>query len=102
MTLLDKHTTYIQQLCSKHKVIRLYAFGSVLTNQFNQESDVDFLVDFEPLELSLYADNYFSLKFALEEALHRSIDLLEEKALKNPFFKKVIENQRQLIYGHND
>ena len=102
MLLIDQHTKDIRQLCSKHKVRHLYAFGSVLANQFKQDSDVDFLVDFEPLDLTQYADNYFNLKFALEDMLDRPVDLLEEKAIKNPFFKKAIENKRLLIYGHRD
>ena len=102
MTLIDQHTKDIQQLCSKHKVRSLYAFGSVLTDGFRHDSDVDLLVDFEPLDLSHYADNYYNLKFALEDVLHRSIDLLEEKAIRNPFFRKAIENKRQLVYGFRD
>ncbi|MGZ8537956.1 MAG: nucleotidyltransferase family protein [Flavisolibacter sp.] len=76
----------------------LYAFGSVLTNQFNHESDIDLIVDFELQDTDHYADNYFNLKFALEDTFKRKIDLLEEKAIKNPYFKQVIESQRQLIY----
>ena len=100
MTLIDKHTTDIQRLCVVHKVRRLYVFGSVLTERFKSNSDVDLIVDFEPLDLNQYADNYFDFKFALEDTLHRSVDLLEEKAIKNPYFKSAVENQRELIYGH--
>ena len=100
MTLIDQNTTAIQQLCLQHKVRRLYAFGSILTNDFNIKSDVDLIVDFEPIDLNLYADNYFNFKFALEDTLHRPIDLLEGKAIKNPFFKQAVEKERQLIYGH--
>ena len=46
-----------------------------------------------------YADNYFDLKFSLENIFKRSVDLLEEKAIKNPYFKKVVEEKKQLIYG---
>ncbi len=69
MTFIDEHTADIQKLCTKHKVKRLFVFGSVLTDNFTAISDVDFIVDFEPLHLSDYADNYFDFKFALEEAL---------------------------------
>ncbi|MCX6314695.1 MAG: nucleotidyltransferase domain-containing protein [Sphingobacteriales bacterium] len=100
MTLLDSHLTDIRKLCSDHKVKELYAFGSVLTNKFNSESDVDFVVDFDPIEMSLYADNYFDFKFSLQNILNRPIDLLEEKAIKNPYFRQNINEQRQLIYGH--
>ena len=100
MTLLDQYTNDIEQLCVQHRVKRLYAFGSVLTAQFKEDSDVDFIVDFEPLDVSQYADNYFDFKFALEDTLHRPVDLLEEKAIKNPYFRKAVETQRQLVYGY--
>lgn len=100
MTPLDQYSRIINDLCKKHKVKRLYAFGSVLTEKFSEASDVDLMVDFDSIDLQQYADNYFSLKFALEATLHRRVDLLEEKALKNPYFKKAVEGQRQLIYGN--
>lgn len=99
MTILDRHRGDIQRICSKFKVKRLYAFGSVLTDQFERSSDIDLIVDFEPQDIHLYADNYFNLKFALQDTFKRKIDLLEEKAIKNPYFKQAIETQRQLIYG---
>ena len=90
----------IKRLCSNHKVKQLYAFGSVLTNKFTNESDVDLVVDFDPIDVSLYADNYFDLKFSLQKILNRPIDLLEEKAIKNPYFRQNLNQQRRLIYGH--
>ena len=99
MNPLEKYGQTINDLCRKHKVKRLYAFGSVLTDKFSETSDIDFVVDFDDVDLKLYADNYFSLKFALEDTLRRSVDLLEGKAVKNPYFKKAVEQQRQLIYG---
>lgn len=99
MTPINQYSQMIRYLCEKHKVKRLYAFGSVLTDRFSEQSDIDLMVDFEPVALEQYADNYFSLKFALEDTLHRPVDLLEEKAIKNPFFRKAVEQQRQLIYG---
>ena len=99
MTLLDKHIIDIRKLCSDHKVRQLYAFGSVLTTKFNNESDVDLVVDFDPIDVSLYADNYFDFKFSLQDILKRPIDLLEEKAIKNPYFKQSVNQQRKQIYG---
>jgi predicted nucleotidyltransferase len=100
MTLLDKHIIDIRKLCSDHKVRQLYAFGSVLTTKFNNESDVDLVVDFDPIDVALYADNYFDFKFSLQNILNRPIDLLEDKAIKNPYFRQTLNQQRQLIYGH--
>lgn len=100
MTPLQKHTTEISKLCNTHKVKSLYAFGSVLTDKFNENSDVDFIVEFEPLDIIQYADNYYDLKFSLQDILNRNVDLLEQKAIKNPFFLEVLKNQRQLVYEH--
>ena len=102
MTLLDKYINDINRLCSAHKVKRLYAFGSVLTEKFTNNSDVDLIVDFEPIDLIQYADNYYDFKFSLEDILQKPVDLLEEKAIKNSYFREVIDKQRQLIYGHRN
>ena len=97
---LEQYTNDISKLCATHKVKTLYAFGSILTDKFNGNSDIDFIVDFDPIDLTIYADNYYDLKFSLQDILHRNIDLLEEKAIKNPYFLQAITNQRQLVYGH--
>lgn len=62
---LDRYTSAIVQLCKSHKVQQLYAFGSVLTDKFNQDSDVDLIVDLEDMAIEDYADNYFKFKFSL-------------------------------------
>jgi len=99
MTIFDKHINDIERFCLTHKVEQLYAFGSVLTEKFNSKSDVDLVVKFEPIDVLLYADNYYDFKFSLQDLLKRPIDLLEEKAIRNPYFKQTLHNQRQLIYG---
>lgn len=99
MNTLDKYTSAIKQLCINHKVKSLYAFGSVLTDRFNNDSDIDLIVDFSNMAVEDYADNYFDFKFSLQEILNRQIDLLEEKAIKNPYFKQSVDHHRQLIYG---
>lgn len=83
-----------------HKVKSLYAFGSVLKDNFNKESDIDLIVDFSNIAVEDYADNYFDFKFSLQDILKRPIDLLEEKAIKNPYFRQLLNQQRQLVYGH--
>ena len=100
MSELEQYTIDISRLCATHKVKSLYAFGSVLTDKLNVNSDIDFIVDFDPVDLNHYADNYYDFKFSLQDILHRNIDLLEEKAIKNPYFLQAITNQRQLVYGH--
>jgi predicted nucleotidyltransferase len=99
MTLSELYSDEIKALCLKYKVKRLSAFGSIVKGGFNKESDIDLIVDFEPLSNEEYTDNYFYLKFALEDKFHRSIDLLEEKEIKNPHFKKNIDAHQQTIYA---
>lgn len=88
-------------LCEKHKVLQLCVFGSVLSDRFGKGSDVDFTVIFdkEALPLSIYGDNYFSFKFALEDLLKREVDLVEYDAVKNPYFKEELDETKRLIYG---
>jgi len=98
MGLIDTYKNQIQRLCENHKVKTLYSFGSVNTKRFTPDSDVDLIVDFkidDPIE---YTDNYFDLKFELEKILNRPIDLLESKALKNPFLKERINKTKVLVY----
>lgn len=99
MNLIENHKKNILNLCQKHKVKSLYAFGSVLTDNFNAESDIDLIVDFENLDVLDYGDNYYNLKFSLEKMLNRPVDLLEEKAIKNPYFRKRLNKSKVLIYG---
>jgi predicted nucleotidyltransferase len=97
---LSIHINDINKLCYNHSVKTLYVFGSVLTNNFNSESDIDFLVEFLPVNSKEYADNYYDLKFSLERVLNRKIDLLEETAIKNPYFLQSIQNKKQIVYGN--
>ncbi|MEO7176130.1 MAG: nucleotidyltransferase domain-containing protein [Saprospiraceae bacterium] len=99
MKVLEKYTTEIKQLCKNYKVKKLYAFGSVLTNKFNEKSDIDLVVEFNNIAINEYADNYFNFKFSLEDILKRPLDLLEENAISNPYLKESLLKQRQLVYG---
>lgn len=100
MTIIEEHIDDINKLCSTYKVKQLYAFGSVLTDKFSLDSDIDLIVDFESIDVAQYADNYYDFKFSLENVLQKQVDLIEEKAIKNPYFQQVVNKQRQLIYGH--
>jgi predicted nucleotidyltransferase len=99
MELLERKIDDIARLCRLYKVSKLFVFGSVLRETFNDESDIDLIVNFEQVPLEEYADNYFNLKFELESIFNRSVDLLEEEAIKNPYFKKEVDREKQLIYG---
>jgi predicted nucleotidyltransferase len=74
-------------------------FGSVLTSRFDNDSDVDLIVDIDSANPLEYADCYFNLKFALQDLFNRSVDLLENKTIKNNYLRKEIDNSKQLIYA---
>lgn len=97
--LLNNTQDRISTLCNLHHVKHLYAFGSVLTPRFNDESDIDFVVEFRPIILEDYVDNYLSLKDSLEKLLGRSVDLLEEKGIQNPVLRRNIDRTKKLVYG---
>jgi len=99
MNLIQNYKKEIINLCKIHKVKSLYAFGSVLTEKFNTESDVDLIVDFQKIDVLDYGDNYYNLKFSLEDIFNRNVDLLEEKAIQNPYFLKTLNQNKRLIYG---
>ena len=96
---LISHIPQIKELCEQHKVDKLYAFGSVLTDRFTKDSDVDLLVDIKDKDPISYSELYFDLKFKLEDLFNRPVDLLEERAIKNPYFRQYLDETKQLIYG---
>ena len=96
---LENYSDIISQLCLQNKVKTLYAFGSVLTTNFTKNSDIDLIVEIDSEEPFEYADNYFNLKFALQDALMRKIDLLESKSIRNHLVKENIDRSKRLIYA---
>ena len=98
MNLIDKNINAIKELCDKHKVKELYIFGSLLTNKFHELSDVDLLIQFGKVDLMDYFDNYMDLKEELEALLNRPIDLVENQAIKNPIFRKIVDREKKLVY----
>lgn len=90
----------IEKLCEINKVKTLFAFGSVTRDDFNENSDIDLVVDIEESDPLKYTDLYFNVKSQLEKILKKRIDLLEERAIKNRLFRQVLDNSKVLIYGY--
>jgi predicted nucleotidyltransferase len=100
MKIEESKIEQIKELCEENKVKSLYAFGSVTRDDFNELSDIDLVVDFEEKDPFRYTDLYFNLKFKLETLLKRQVDLLEERAIKNPIFRQQLEDNKVKIYGY--
>ncbi len=80
-------------------VKRLYAFGSVLRDDFTAQSDIDLIVAFDEKEKISLFKHFFGLKSALESLFKRNVDLMEEQPIRNPVLKEEIETTKRLIYG---
>ena len=103
MKLIELNLEKIYELCRKYKVKTLSVFGSILTDRFTDESDVDLLVNFLPydpdsLEFD-YVTNYIDLVESLESLLGRKVDLVVESSLRNQYFIANVNRTKQLIYG---
>lgn len=98
--ILHSKLDVLKELCRRYKVKSLYAFGSVNTPQFTENSDIDLLLEFEPdISIEEYTDNYFFLHNELTDLFRRKIDLVTRRSLSNPFFIADIDQTKQLLYG---
>lgn len=97
--ILSRNLPRITQILKQNHVKRAYAFGSVCTEQFGPNSDVDLLIAFEDnLDPVTYAENYFAIADAIEELLQRPVDLVTEPFLHNPYFIKAMNQTKTPIY----
>ncbi len=98
-TFISKKIAEISSLCAKRNVRRLALFGSAVSEGFDPDSsDIDFIVEFEPMEPVVYAESYFGLLEDLERLFGTGIDLVEYGPIKNPYFKKEVDETRIVIY----
>jgi hypothetical protein len=95
----DNHEAVVV-LCRRFNVARLEVFGSAANGDFDESrSDVDFLVEFRPLEPAGLADAYFGLLAELERLFRRKVDLVTPKAIKNPYFLRAVNESRRILYA---
>jgi predicted nucleotidyltransferase len=98
--LIKENRQTLEALCRNYHVARLEVFGSAATGRFDDKtSDLDFLVEFLPLQEGQYADAYFGLLFALQELFSRSVDLVMPEAIQNRYFLQSINQHRETLYA---
>lgn len=102
MGLLEKNKKQIDRLCKQHSVEALYAFGSILDKDFSEDSDIDLVIQFQDVDLASYFDNYMALKEKLESLFKRQVDLVENQAIRNPVFRRVVDREKRIIYERKD
>jgi len=98
-TVITNNISAIRTLCQEHKVKELYAFGSAVTSNFTDQSDVDLLVEFQEMDVLMYADNYFDLMNKLNLVFKRETDLVTTKSINNPVFQRVVNRTKVPLYS---
>ena len=89
----------IVSLCRRAGVRRLDLFGSALRQDFDETlSDLDFLVALDEQAPTKYFETYFSLKEGLEALFSRPVDLVIEHSIRNPYFRRQIDAERESVY----
>lgn len=99
-SIISSNIIEIRQLFETHRIEKAYIFGSATKGNFNEKSDLDFLVKFQdnlpPLEKG---ELWWDLHDTLRNLFNREIDIVTESSLKNPYFIKEINETKELIYG---
>ncbi len=90
----------VSELCVRHRVRRLSLFGSAAGDSFDAAggSDVDFLVEFPPMSPKDRAESYFGLLADFEKALGLPVDLVEEDAIRNPYFREEVTRSKRVLF----
>ena len=95
----DKQAS-IAALCRHSGARRLDLFGSAVRQDFDSlRSDLDFVVVFDEIAPGDYFNAYFSLKEGLETLFERPVDLVVDRAIRNPYFRQRVESERLPVYA---
>ena len=98
-TLIQDRIGQLEELCRRHCVRRLEVFGSAADGTFDPaRSDIDFLVEYMPLERGEHYEAYFGLIEDLERLFGRHVDLVDATCLRNPYFIQGVNSSRSLVY----
>ena len=98
--ILKQFKQRVADLCRDLAVAELRLFGSATSGAFNPAaSDVDLVVEFRDHDAPGISDRYFSLAEGLERIFQRPVDLVTSRAIKNPYFRRIVDETSRLIYA---
>jgi predicted nucleotidyltransferase len=98
-SIIKNNIIQLNQLCVAHKVAKLYAFGSVTNESFNdKKSDIDFIAELKPSSPIESGEQLMALWDDLENLFQRKVDLITEATVKNTFLKKSIDSTKVIVY----
>jgi predicted nucleotidyltransferase len=98
---LEERKVQLIDTCHQYGIKSLYAFGSVVRQDFSPLSDVDFLVEYKQEENDPIRrfEIFLELKERMEMIVGRKVDILQEKDLTNPYLKHFILQEKEKIYA---
>ena len=99
LNLIEDKMDVLHSLCRQYDIQSMYVFGSAAAGTLNSQSDIDILIAFKEISFERYTDNFFALHETLEKLFSRKVDLVTERSLTNPYFRKSIEQTKQLLYA---
>ena len=98
--MVAERSAELESLCQRYSVLRLELFGSAATDEYRPaDSDLDFLVEFKELPLRAYGAAYFGLLKSLEQMFGRSVDLVDNSSIKNPYLRESVDESKVLVYA---
>jgi len=94
-SIIESNLSEIKDVMRTYGVIRAYLFGSAAIGNMSDDSDVDFVVNFNPdLNYTDYGNNYFQLIYALQKLLKKDVDIVAEETITNPYLLQRINSQK--------
>lgn len=92
-----RYQNEINRICLENQVEKLTVFGSVLSGQFNESSDIDLLLELKTSKGGII--RYMNIKFELENLFARPVDLVMPKAVTNQRLKEYMFSNTREIYA---
>jgi predicted nucleotidyltransferase len=93
----DIYILPIQEYFKTKPVLKAYFFGSILSNEFSDKSDIDILVD---LDYQNGGGDFYTYIQMQEDLMHitkRKIDIVSSNGVSK-FIKENIDLNKELIY----
>ncbi len=89
----------LEKICKKYNVKELYLFGSAVSGDLSDDSDLDFIVEFDRQDYEEAFDQFMDFKQELEQLLDRKVDLYHQKKFRNPVFQQEVDRTKELLYA---
>ncbi len=95
----ELNTEELEKICKRYNVKELYLFGSAVSGELTEDSDLDFIVEFDRQGYEGAFDQFMDFKNELERILDREVDLYHQKKFRNPILQQEVDRTKELLYA---